>query len=91
MQCPCCMENHDVRKIRIEEQNTFKGMSVKYDAEYFYCDKADEMYADEEQISENDIKMKNSYRQEMDLLTSAQIIEIRMKYGISQSDLSLLL
>lgn len=91
MQCPCCMERHAVRRIKVEEQNTFKGRSVKYNAEYFYCDKADEMYADEEQISSNDIELKNAYRKELDLLTSVQIIEMRKKYGISQSDLSLLL
>ena len=38
--CTCCMEEHDVQRIVIRENNTFKGVPVEYDAEYFYCDKA---------------------------------------------------
>lgn len=67
MQCLCCMERHAVRKIKVEEHNTFMGLPVKYNAEYFYCDKADETYADEEQISSNDIAMKNAYRKQVNL------------------------
>ncbi|MCD8395991.1 MAG: DUF4065 domain-containing protein [Lachnospiraceae bacterium] len=89
--CLCCMEAHDVQRVTIIENNIFKGVSVDYNAEYFYCDSADELYADEQQISVNDIAMKNSYREKMGLLTSHQIAAIRAKYGISQSDLCLLL
>ena len=89
--CTCCMEEHDVQRIVIRENNTFKGVLVEYDAEYYYCDKADETYADEQQISANDISMKNAYRQATGLLTSNQIAAIRARYGISQSDLCLLL
>ena len=52
---------------------------------------SDETYADEQQISANDISMKNAYRQATGLLTSDQIAAIRARYGISQSDLCLLL
>ena len=48
----------------------FKNVSVAYDAEYTYCDQADEMYADEQQLVLNDITMKNAYRMKMGLLTS---------------------
>ena len=89
--CPCCMEEHEVKIITIQEQNVFKGVTVEYDAEYHYCDRADETYADEPQISANDIAMKNAYRAKMGLLTSHQISAIRARYGISQSDLCLLL
>lgn len=91
MLCPCCMEEHEVHRVTIVESNVFKGASVGYNAEYFYCDRADETYADEQQISLNDIAMKNSYREKMGLLTSHQIAAIRARYGISQSDLCLLL
>ena len=66
-------------------------MPVEYSAEYFYCDQANETYADEQQISSNDISMKNAYRVKMGLLTSHHIAVIRARYGISQSDLCLLL
>ena len=89
--CTCCMEEHDVKTVMFREKNTFKGVPVEYDAEYFYCDRADETYADEQQISKNDIAMKNAYRAHEGLLTSDQITAIRARYGISQSDLCLLL
>ncbi len=89
--CACCMEEHEVQRVVITESNIFKGEPVEYNAEYFYCDLADELYADERQISINDIAMKNAYREKMGLLTSHQIAAIRAKYGISQSDLCLLL
>lgn len=85
------MEEHEVQRVTIVENNMFKGVPVEYNAEYFYCDSADELYADEQQISMNDIAMKNSYREKAGLLTSHQIAAIRAKYGISQSDLCLLL
>lgn len=91
MQCPCCMEEHDVQTISVQESNIFKDVSVEYTAEYRYCDRADETYEDDRQISLNDIAMKNAYREKMGLLTSSQIAAIRAKYGMSQRDLCLLL
>ena len=89
--CPCCMEEHEGKIINIHEKNVFKGVPVEYYAKYHYCSQADETYADEQQISSNDIAMKNAYRERMGLLTSYQISAIRARYGISQSDLCLLL
>ncbi len=57
--CPCCMEEHDVQTVVVRESNVFKGVPVEYNAEYFYCDRADETYAEEPQIVQNDIAMKN--------------------------------
>ena len=45
--CPCCMEQHDVQTVTIRENNVFKGVSVEYKAEYNFCDKANEFYAEE--------------------------------------------
>ena len=89
--CPCCMGEHAAKLITIPEKNVFKGVPVEYDAQYHYCPQADETYADEQQISANDIAMKNAYRKKIGLLTSQQISDIRARYGISQSDLCLLL
>lgn len=90
-QCPCCMEKHALKKISLNETTVFKDETVEYIAEYYYCKNADETYADEDQISSNDISMKNAYRIKMGLLTSIQIADIRRKYNISQSDLCTLL
>ena len=89
--CPCCMEEHDVQYVKTTANNIFKGVTVEYPAEYLYCDKADEMYEEEAQISENDISMKNAYREKTGLLTSQEIADIRATYRISQNDLCLLL
>ena len=89
--CPCCMEEHFVKTVSVTEQNTFKTVPVDYMAEYYYCDQTDEFYADEKQVSLNDLAMKDAYRKKTGLLTADQIIEIRSKYGISQTDLCLLL
>ena len=91
MLCLCCMEDHNVKTVRVPETNVFKSVRVNYEATYFYCDKADEYYSDEQMITENDISMKNAYRKQIGLLTTEDIIAIRAKFGISQSDLCLLL
>lgn len=90
-QCPCCMEVHNVQTVIEKETNIYKDVALEYDAEYYYCDQADELYADEKQMSQNDIAMKNACREKKGLLTSHQIAAIRARYGISQSDLCLLL
>lgn len=89
--CTCCMEEHEVKTVLVKEQATFKNVKVSYDAFYLYCDAADELYMDEKQIQENDVRLKDAYRKAEGLLTSAEISSIRTKYGISQSDLCVLL
>ena len=85
------MEEHEVKMITMKEKNVFKSVPVGYDAQYHYCPQADEAYADEQQMSANDIAIKNAYREMIGLLTSYQISAIRAIYGISQSDLCILL
>lgn len=89
--CPCCMEKHDKNIITIKESTVFKGVSIDFEANYTYCSISDETYADEQQLSANDIAMKNAYREKTGLLTSDQIADIRSKYDISQADLCILL
>ena len=89
--CSCCMEEHEVKTVLVMEHATFKNSTVDYEASYLFCELAEELYMDEQQMRDNDIKLKDAYRKKEGLLTSAQISEIRAKYGISQRDLSLLL
>lgn len=89
--CTCCMEEHIVKTVLVKETTTFKNVLVKYDACYMYCDAADEFYADEDQLRDNDIRLKNAYRRQEGLLTSDEISAIREKYSITQSDLCTLL
>jgi len=89
--CTCCMEEHEVKTILMKEHSTFKNCQVEYEASYFFCDRAEELYMDEQQMQKNDISLKDSYRKQESLLTSDEIIGIRKKYEISQSDLCVLL
>ena len=47
------------------ETSVYKGIPVEYDVEYYYCDQADETYADEQQLSVNYAAMKNAYQEKM--------------------------
>lgn len=89
--CTCCMEKHEVKTVLVREQAAFKQLTVSFDACYLYCDLADELYVNEMQMQENDIRLKDAYRKAEGLLTSSEIMDIRAKYGISQSDLCILL
>ena len=89
--CTCCMEEHEVKTVLVNDQATFKNVKVAYEALYLYCDAAEELYMDEQQMQENDVRLKDVYRKTEGLLTSAEIIGIRTKYCISQSDLCILL
>ena len=89
--CTCCMEEHNVKTVHVLEHTILKNVPVNYEAAYFYCDMAEELYMDETQMRENDILMKDAYRKEQGLLTSKDIIAIRAKYRISQNDLCVLL
>lgn len=89
--CICCMEEHEVKTVLVKEKTAFKNVKVAYEASYLYCDTAEELYMDEQQMQENDVRLKNAYRKSVGLLTSSDISGIRAKYGISQSDLCILL
>jgi putative zinc finger/helix-turn-helix YgiT family protein len=89
--CTCCMEEHEVKSVLVRNQSTFKNVKVDFEASYLYCDKAEELYMDEQMMQENDVRLKDAYRKAEGLLTSAEIIALRAMYGISQSDLCLLL
>ncbi len=89
--CTCCMEEHEVKTVRVMERTSFKDVPVEYEAVYFYCDEAEELYMDEEQAGRNAVAVRDAYRKSQGLLTSGEIVAIRRKYGISQKDLCTLL
>ena len=91
MLCPCCMNEHEVQTVSVKETASFKDRRVSYDAVYNYCDLADELFEDEKQLQENDMKLKDAYRAKEGLLTSKEIAGIRKKYAISQNDMCSLL
>lgn len=89
--CTCCMEKHDIKTVHVREHAVLKNVEVKYTAEYYYCDLADEFYMDESMISQNDTNKKNAFRKANGLLMVDDIKKIRSKYEISQKDLCILL
>lgn len=89
--CTCCMEEHEVKTVLVKDETVFKNVRVAYEASYLYCESAEELYMTEQQMLENDIRLKDAYRKSEGLLTSTAISDIRAKYGISQSDLCILL
>jgi len=89
--CTCCMEQHEVKTVQLEEHTMFKHTPITYTAVYFYCDNAEELFMDEEMIQKNDLAMKDAYRKAVGLLTSVEIRSLRQKYDISQQDLCTLL
>ena len=56
------MEEHEVKTVLVEEESTFKNTKVVYEASYMYCDKAGELYMDEDQMQQNNLKLKEAYR-----------------------------
>ncbi len=89
--CMSCMEEHEVEIVRRSECSVYKGEEVDYEAVYEYCDRTQEYLEMEDMISQNDIAMKNAYRRKKGLLTTEDILAIRRKYNISQSDLAKML
>lgn len=61
--CLCCMEEHDVLRVRLKEKNLFKGQEVEYDAVYEYCDKADKYMSSDAMISANYASLKKACRE----------------------------
>lgn len=69
--CPCCMEEHVVKTVLVMDHTTFKNSLVDYEASYFFCDLAKEFYMDEQQMRDNNIKLKDAYRKRINLNTAA--------------------
>jgi len=86
--CLSCMQEHLVDVIEREENETFNGVNVKYNAIYEYCPKTDEYLESEAMIKANGLAVKDAYRKAVGLLTSVEIKNIREKYSISQKEFS---
>lgn len=84
--CLSCMEEHEVKRVEVEEENVFKGVRVNYSAGYEYCDRAREYLTYEGSLNTNNLSFKDAYRKKVGLLTSQEIVDIRNLYGVSQKD-----
>lgn len=86
--CISCMQEHIVDVVEEEEQETFHGLKVTFNALYEYCPNTDEYLETEEMIRSNGLAVKDAYRKAVGLLTSQKIKLIREKYGVSQKEFS---
>ena len=55
--CTCCMEEHEVKTVLVEEKMTFKNVKIVYEATYFWCDAADVFY-----MQKNYLNQKAAYQ-----------------------------
>lgn len=94
MDCPICNKVHSLEKRKRLTQSIVKDEVVDYDEIYYLCPLNDE---DENEfvpaglMDENLLRARDSYRRNKNLLTSAEIADIRSFYGLSQCDFSALL
>lgn len=51
-----------MKTVLVMDQATFKNRVVDYEASYLFCELAEELYMDEQQIQDNDIRLKDAYR-----------------------------
>lgn len=94
MDCPLCDKQHEVEERTRQTTITIKGDKVAYQERYYYCANADEdenEFETPSMTNGNLLNARNAYRVKHGLLTSDEIVAIRMNYSLSQVDLSRLL
>lgn len=85
--CPFCLEEHELKEVEEKETTIFKGERITYKATRLFCETSEEFFEDEKIIGDNDLRIKDAYRERLGLLKSSDIVGIRNKYGITQGDL----
>ena len=91
MYCPFCDKEHNITMKETYSECYIKNEKIEYIEINYYCDNYDEEFADGKLIDQNLQRARDQYRIKHKLLTSFQIKELREKYKLSQSDLSLIL
>lgn len=87
-QCLYCMENHEVQLTEEIEKTIFKGEEIEFKSKLYYCKNYKEYFETEELINENNMRIKDAYREKVGLLTGKDIKNIRHKYNLTQKELS---
>lgn len=87
IQCAVC-DSDRVKKIRRKFEARYNQMPVVVEnVEMYRCEACGEEFFTPEQSRELSRQMKNRVREEQGLLSPEQIVEIRKRLGLSQSDL----
>lgn len=94
MECPMCGKIHEVEERKRVAHTIIKGEEVAYEETYYFCQYSDEdesEFASGKMENANLLNACNAYRKSHGLLTSHEIVAIRERYGLSQTDLAKLL
>lgn len=93
MYCPICDTVHKVTFLEKSAKAVIKNVEVSYIEKVFVCDLCDEdnEFVTPKLMNENLLFARDAYREKKGLLTSSNIAAIRKKYGLTQSELALLL
>lgn len=95
MDCPVCGNIHPIEKRIRETQILVKDEPVTYNQVYFICPQhKDSDYSEfvpANIMDENLLNARNEYRKLHGLLTSTEIKEIRLMYGLTQAEFSKIL
>lgn len=92
--CPLCGQTHEVELRKRKTTALIKKELVEYEESYYCClncEEEENEFVTSKMNKQNLLNARNAYRKEKGLLTSLEIVAIREQYGLSQSDLALLL
>lgn len=89
--CPICLNKHEILQVEVQQEDVFQHQKITYHAQYDYCEIHEVQWANEKQLKNNSIRLKDAYRKSIGLLTSEEIKAIREKYKISQEALAVVL
>lgn len=94
VECPICGERHYVEERKRDAIAIIRGVTVTYEETYLHCDRTDDLekeYETGELVNSNLLSARNKYRELFNLLTSDELISIRNAYGLSHTEMGLLL
>lgn len=94
MNCPLCGKQHIVEKRIRKTQALFKREVIDYEETYFVCkysDEEEDEFVPAKEMDLNLLKVRDAYRVSKGLLTSSEISEIRVYYGLTQSEFAAML
>ena len=84
----CPNEHGTMEIVRLAAENTFRGMVIRYDTEFWACDVCGLEVEDLRLAAENQRALSDAYRIAADLLTGGEIVEERKRLGWSQDKLA---
>jgi len=82
--CPHCEKITDIDIFNAPEEYEIKGVKVTINAEHSLCHECGQEFATHEQMEKASRTGLDAYRKIADIITPAEILRIREKYGASQ-------